>query len=545
MARNRVIYNSEALFAGQKVGKNCYEQDEGTNSIKQLHRVQNANYSFNVARTDINQFGELAAIDRIITDTPTVSLDFSYYLANFANEDFLGFNIGATGKGSVDPFGDGEGLTTAVKFYLDGTKDQRNYFIQSSAEGIDAINDEDNRKKSVIGIGNGFLTSYSVDASVGGLPTASVGVEALNMNFNSGLVMSASGVGTTDYRNSWRSVGTGAEGAIGGATASFSGVPVLYDGGGTKIAFNSGDGAAQGFSEEGWSGFYSHGAGAGAGGDGSEWRNSGVRLPSVNPVDGQKSAGVYFLPTASGHAGVDASGLLNLSTLRPGDIRMYFRQVQRGAGPSLSGFSGAGVSDGSAMYKDPDIPGVELPTQSGYKREQADDELGGEITAAHIQSFSLDFGLSRTPLQRLGVKYAYSREIDFPVSVSLSVDAILADLTTGNLADIVNCDRSYDVAIEMAAPADCMGGASQSHDLRGFDGRLPVATYIIKNAKLDSESFSSSIGDNKGVTLDFSAQIGGPNQSGNGLFMKGVTASNIDSQLETSRPAFPTETTTL
>ena len=153
--------------------------------------------------------------------------------------------------------------------------------------------------------------------------------------------------------------------------------------------------------------------------------------------------------------------------------------------------------------------------------------------------------MSRTPLQRLGVKYAYSREIDFPVSVSLSVDAILADLTTGNLADIVNCDRSYDVAIEMAAPADCMGGASQSHDLRGFDGRLPVATYIIKNAKLDSESFSSSIGDNKGVTLDFSAQIGGPNQSGNGLFMKGVTASNIDSQLETSRPAFPTETTTL
>ncbi len=122
MARNRVIYNSEALFAGQKVGKNCYEQDEGVNSIKQLHRVQNANYSFNVARTDINQFGELAAIDRIITDTPTVSLDFSYYLANFANEDFLGFNIGNTGvSSSSDPFGDGEGLTTAVKFYLDGT----------------------------------------------------------------------------------------------------------------------------------------------------------------------------------------------------------------------------------------------------------------------------------------------------------------------------------------------------------------------------------------------------------------------------------------
>ena len=83
MPRNRVIYNSEALFAGQKVGEACYQEDEGVNSIKQLHRVQSANYNFNIARTDINQYGELAAVDRIITDTPTVALDFSYYLSNF------------------------------------------------------------------------------------------------------------------------------------------------------------------------------------------------------------------------------------------------------------------------------------------------------------------------------------------------------------------------------------------------------------------------------------------------------------------------------
>ena len=42
--------------------------------------------AFNISRTDVNQFGELAAIDRVVLDTPTVSLDFSYYLANFANE---------------------------------------------------------------------------------------------------------------------------------------------------------------------------------------------------------------------------------------------------------------------------------------------------------------------------------------------------------------------------------------------------------------------------------------------------------------------------
>ena len=116
MPRNRVIYNSEALFAGQKVGEACYQEDEGVNSIKQLHRVQSANYNFNIGRTDINQYGELAAIDRIITDTPTVALDFSYYLSNFANEEVLGLNINGY-EGSIDAFGDGAGKTTALSFF--------------------------------------------------------------------------------------------------------------------------------------------------------------------------------------------------------------------------------------------------------------------------------------------------------------------------------------------------------------------------------------------------------------------------------------------
>ena len=90
MARNRIIYQSEALFAGQLTGVTDAHNE---NQIKQLHRVQSANYAFNISRTDVNQFGELAAIDRGVLDTPTVSLDFSYYLANFANEANLGFTV--------------------------------------------------------------------------------------------------------------------------------------------------------------------------------------------------------------------------------------------------------------------------------------------------------------------------------------------------------------------------------------------------------------------------------------------------------------------
>ena len=62
-----------------------------------LNRIQSANYSFNITRQDVNQFGELAAIDRIITDTPTVSMDMSYILANFTNEHRLGFTVAQSG----------------------------------------------------------------------------------------------------------------------------------------------------------------------------------------------------------------------------------------------------------------------------------------------------------------------------------------------------------------------------------------------------------------------------------------------------------------
>jgi hypothetical protein len=45
--------------------------------------------------------------------------------------------------------------------------------------------------------------------------------------------------------------------------------------------------------------------------------------------------------------------------------------------------------------------------------------------------------------------------------------------------------------------------------LTGYIGAVPRTAYVmIKGAKLDSENFTSSIGPNKTVTLELSAQIG-------------------------------------
>ncbi len=84
MARKRVIYQSEALYAGPTppTGYHYSSGNSGVNLVQQVHRVQSANYSFNVSRQDVNQYGQLAAIDRIILQAPTVNLDFNYYLTN-------------------------------------------------------------------------------------------------------------------------------------------------------------------------------------------------------------------------------------------------------------------------------------------------------------------------------------------------------------------------------------------------------------------------------------------------------------------------------
>ena len=59
-----------------------------------------------------------------------------------------------------------------------------NYFIVTSKEGKDVQGDTVTNGSSdfdVISIGNGFISDYSIDASVGALPTASVTVEAFNI----------------------------------------------------------------------------------------------------------------------------------------------------------------------------------------------------------------------------------------------------------------------------------------------------------------------------------------------------------------------------
>ena len=153
MARNRVIYQSQALFISPSAtGTQVSGVDNGGTGptitpfyptstgmlgsgislLKKLDRVQSCNFNFSINRQDINEFGKLARIDSIVMESPTVGLDFSYYVTDGYNERLLGFNItGVTDTNTVN----GAQAISGLLADLQGN----NYYILTVDEGEDVV----------------------------------------------------------------------------------------------------------------------------------------------------------------------------------------------------------------------------------------------------------------------------------------------------------------------------------------------------------------------------------------------------------------------
>ena len=424
MARNRVIYQSEALYVSRTgtAAQGC-QVNQGADSLAgsatitagerptHIQRVQNANYSFSIERQDVNQFGNLAAIDRIILSSPTVSLDFQYLVGNMANENTMVFEVNSVGTATGS-------LVSAIKNFLDKSCDEKCYYIKTVGEGLDERDQDRTAGSSVIGLGNGYITSYSTEGSVGNFPTVSVNVEALNMK-----VYSAS---------------------------------------------------------------------------------SGL-IPAVTQSTGAANSTNFFqLPSGgdgNGKHALAAGTNKQLSVLRPGDITFSFQHKASLAGTYTTwgdtAPTAASNSSSDSLEDGEHAAGPNLSQASGDSAK-----------AAKLQSYNVSFDISRTPLEKLGSKFAFSREIDFPVTVSMSMEAMVADMNVGGLDQLVSDDGFFHLNVDLNAPGTT----------------TVVASYHLIGAKLDSQEFSSGIGDNKSVTLNFSSQIGGPNDTDSGFFMEGISS---------------------
>lgn len=127
-----------------------------------------------------------------------------------------------------------------------------------------------------------------------------------------------------------------------------------------------------------------------------------------------------------------------------------------------------------------------------------------------IQSVDISIPLSRTPIERLGSRFAYARPVDFPITVSLSVSAIANEMVARNLASMLDDTAEGDITVTINQP----------------DGSAGVA-YTLKGCTFDSENSSLDIGGNKTVDLTFTSQVGGINQTNRGLFMSGVNTDAV------------------
>lgn len=394
MATDRIIYQSESLFVSDynNSGSNITDAH-----ISEINRVQDMSYNLEVTRTDINEFGQLAALSREVTEPPTVSLDFSYFLTDGTQEKNLGFDLN---QYSELPLSSATPMTAGI---LGGTGEEKNYYIVTVPEGEDVhgqapLNASDH---GVIGIGNGFITSYGITAAVGELATASVSVEASNIMFK-----------------------------------------------------------------------------------------NDISSPFTNPsVDVDSTTGARFSNTVNFANVVSSDGSIKsnitqneIFALRPGDIAIDFDAV--------------GWLDGTKNVGDLSTGG---PLLSGTGATSP-----ATKTAAHIQNVSLDVPIGRSPLNRLGNHYAFARKVDFPVNMTLSASALMTDMVDGSLDGLIcGGEQKRDIAIIMKSRC----------------GDSTPLVFIMKNAILDTQAFSASIGDNKSVDLTFSSQVGGANDSNNGIFL--------------------------
>jgi len=128
--------------------------------------------------------------------------------------------------------------------------------------------------------------------------------------------------------------------------------------------------------------------------------------------------------------------------------------------------------------------------------------------AAHVQSFTINCPLSRTILQKLGSTFGYARVVDLPVDISCTVSAVVSELQQKNIFSELCNKTTHNFSLTLRDSSCTTAG----------DTKLK---YTVKNARLEGETFTSTIGDNETVDMTFTTQIGGANDQDNGIFMEG------------------------
>ena len=176
---------------------------------------------------------------------------------------------------------------------------------------------------------------------------------------------------------------------------------------------------------------------------------NGSEVPAINLTNGIKSTEKYLLTGANM---LPSNYLSNQNSkpsgIRPGDVILQLPQTFMG-GIRYSG----------------DVP-------------------------ATISSLEINVPIERKDLLGFGSNYPYDKRIMYPLIGTVSFNGIFDEPVTGDFSNIFNNDTAYDLTF----------------NLKNYDGATGLRIEIL-NARIDSQSFDLSIGENMNFQSSFSFKI--------------------------------------
>lgn len=240
---------------------------------------------------------------------------------------------------------------------------------------------------------------------------------------------------------------------------------------------------------------------------------SGAEIPALFPKDRTPISGRTFrIPGSWAHEGP--------SVLNPGDITVDIKTLRR----AVEDWGGLGLATESEDYEDLTVATVE---EDWGNILDALDEVEGtdfdvNFSGAWIHGYSMGFTLDREPLRSLGYKLPLDRPINYPIVANFSFDAVVNERQTGALYRLTSLDKDYLVTLRMKNP-DC---PNEGFPVPPYVGKLDAVRHDFRYAKLDSVSWSNSIGGKKTATFSFSCESHPDDIGITGFYISGLL--NID-----------------
>lgn len=528
MSRSRQIHNLWSFSAGPAPATGFHFSDYNNNLInnpnltifdknlvKQLDRIQSVDYSVNVERLDLKQLGVRDLIDRPIINKPTIDLSFNYLIAGVRNEDRLGFIINHMDISGVPIYNQD---TCFLNNFTGQNTDYRNLFVAIAPDNEDInerVSDQftaigqnsgtlEPKDLFVFGFGNCYFNSYSIRASVGTFPDATISYVCENMMAYS----SGSGVNIPSILPKSGNLVSGVYLTI-PRPESIRDVSVIRPSD-IMVSINSEapedtfdyiylyNTQSTGYNKIQISGDIGHE---------TLLMYSGISNPSINYFNEiyikNLTDNSYNLVKSSGsntnlhllvHSGINANindlNVFGALTLRNISNNIYYEINTTGI------FNHENV----VIFPNNNINYINL--QTTYPTFGINDLA--------IQSFDLSVNLERQNLQSIGYVLPVDRRFNFPVFADFNFSTLVSDNQSGNFIEMLNTNSSYNILVNMYNP--CCGRMT---------GAELAIQYKLKPSKLTKIFYSYNLFNNLVANFSFSTEIDA-NNTQKGLFISGL-----------------------